>query len=74
MTQLTPPMVTASPDARAVLDDPCTSYALKAALNASLMRDPLDALYDAELLRDLCRARAERVLNASRQEVSHAAI
>lgn len=37
-------------DARLVLADPATSYWLKSAIEASLARDPVDALNDALVL------------------------
>lgn len=41
------------PTASSLLADPCTSYWLKEALRANLNRDPVDAVRDAELLRDV---------------------
>ena len=40
-----------------LLTDPTTSQALRDMLTASLNRDPLDALADAEVLTDIPRAR-----------------
>lgn len=33
-----------------ILDDPCASFWIKNALRSALVRDPVDALNDAELL------------------------
>ena len=44
-----------------VLDSPCYSYAMKAALQAFDRRDCVDAVRDAELLASLCRLRVSDV-------------
>lgn len=49
-----------------VIDSPCTSYWLKAALRALLERDALDATRDAELLAELMAARLNEILPQSR--------
>ncbi len=42
-----------------VLKDPSTSDFLRFAIQKSLNRDPLDALYDAQMLYDLMSERVE---------------
>lgn len=50
----------------AVLKDPCASRWLKGAVLASTLRDPVDALNDAEALACMCRRRVELVNELSR--------
>lgn len=44
-----------------LLKDPCTSYWLQAALEGSLLRDPVDALADAEKLVSVLKERLEKL-------------
>ncbi len=47
-----------------LLDDPSTSMALRSMIRASLERDPLDALADAEVLADLLHRRFNELRGA----------
>lgn len=45
-----------------IFQDPAATFWLKDALRKALDRDPVDALGDAEILVEVLRARAEKVL------------
>ncbi|RIA46262.1 hypothetical protein DFR49_0797 [Hephaestia caeni] len=47
-----------------LLEDPATSFWLKAALRAALTRDPIDAERDASTLYLVLRCRAEQALKS----------
>ncbi len=49
-------------DVKTILDDPFTSTWLKNSLNTSLQRDPIDAVFDAELLARVLNKRADAAL------------
>ncbi len=49
----------------AALADPSTTYWLRDALKSALLRDPVDALRDAEALADLLKERLVSVLQPS---------
>ena len=44
-----------------LLESDCASYWLKGAIRALIARDPVDALSDAELLREVMRQRWDRM-------------
>jgi hypothetical protein len=56
-------MTKAAQKIEAVLADRCASYWLKNALKTAVQRDPIDAMYDAELLAEILRARTGEVLS-----------
>lgn len=58
------------PEAQAILADPSASRWLKAALQVSLERDPVDAVADAETLADVLERRLDRIYSvlARREE------
>lgn len=47
----------------ALLKDPSTSYFLKGALDVCDKRDPLDAVYDAEVLLRFCQLKNQEALH-----------
>lgn len=55
---------------RAVMDDPSTSGWLRRALADAILRDPIDAATDAEVLNDLLNQRCEEVLSAAASTVA----
>ena len=48
-----------------ILGDPAASNWLKSALGEALMRDPIDAAHDAELLATVLSERAASILSAA---------
>ena len=54
------------PDIEAVLADPAASYWLKNGLRSALLRDPVDAANDAEILAQLLQRRLLQILETSR--------
>lgn len=50
------------PEIVAVLQDPAASFWLKAAIRSALVRDPVDAANDAELLSRLLASRCNDIL------------
>jgi hypothetical protein len=48
-----------------IVDDPAASFWLKNALRAALMRDPVDAANDAELLAQVLEQRCRQTLGAA---------
>lgn len=56
-----------------VMNSPSSSYWLQAALKTAIIRDPVDAMSDAELLYQLLKKRADAVIGTMRTEdKSHA--
>lgn len=53
------------PEISTVLEDPAASFWLKAALRSALVRDPVDAANDAELLYELLAHKCEEILTGS---------
>ena len=47
--------------AECILTDPAASFALKDMIRASMRRDPVDALADAEAHSDWCRRRLKAI-------------
>ena len=54
------------PDIEVVLADPAASYWLKNGLRAALLRDPVDAANDAEILAQLLQRRLLQILETSK--------
>ncbi len=52
-----------SPSIKGILGDPCSSGWIKAALESALLRDPVDAANDAEVLARVLSHRCERLLS-----------
>ncbi|KGG87394.1 hypothetical protein P245_20230 [Comamonas thiooxydans] len=50
--------------ASALISDPSTSNALRQRIEVDMVRDPIDALADAEALHELARIRAQEVFTA----------
>ena len=50
-------------DVENLLADPSASYWLKNAIRSALKRDPINALLDAETLREVLRQHLDRVVN-----------
>lgn len=50
---------------RSLINDPASSHALHAALDAQRTRDPIDCLRDAELVLAVARKRVDEVLGAA---------
>jgi len=48
-----------------IIDDPAVSFWLKNALRAALMRDPVDAANDAEVLAQVLDQRCRKILSAA---------
>ena len=44
-----------------IINDPCSSFWLKAALETALKRDPVDAANDAELLYEILSKRCDAI-------------
>lgn len=53
------------PEIATVLDDPAASFWLKAAVRSALVRDPVDAANDAELLSQLLARRCDEIVKDS---------
>ena len=51
-----------TPSVQQVLEDPCVHYRLKRWLREALAADALDAYYDAQLLADVLKQRADQLL------------
>jgi hypothetical protein len=49
-----------------ILCDPCSSRWIKAALESALLRDPVDAANDAEVLAQALKRRCEQLLLRNR--------
>ena len=50
-------------DPEQILTDPSASNWLKSAIQSALKRDPIDALLDAEMLREVLRQHLDCVVN-----------
>lgn len=48
-------------DPVSILTDPTASYWLRDAVERSIVRDPVDALHDAQILTEVLQARFERL-------------
>lgn len=60
-----------SPETEKILKDPAASHWLKQALSSALLRDPVDAINDAEVLARVLDERCRSILNSGEVAEEH---